>query len=133
VQVDGFWIDRTPVTNAQFAAFVKATGYVTTAEIAPDPKDYPGALSELLHPGSLVFSPPPHRVDLSDWSQWWEFRLGADWRHPYGPDSSITELMDHPVVHVTHSDATAFAEWAGKKLPTEAEWEFAGWGGIKDA
>lgn len=133
VRVDAFWIDPTPVTNAQFAAFVEATGHVTTAEIAPNPDDYPGALPELCHPGSLVFSPPPHPVDLSDWSQWWEFRLGADWRHPQGVDSSIAECMDHPVVHVTHSDAVAYAKWSGKCIPAEAQWEFAAWGGLEDS
>ena len=133
VRVDGFWMDRTPVTVRQFAEFVRATGHVTTAEIAPNPDDYPGALPELCHPGSLVFSPPGHPVDLSDWSQWWEFRLGADWRHPDGPESSSAEMLDHPVVHVTHGDAAAFAEWAGKRLATEAEWEIAAWGGTENA
>jgi sulfatase modifying factor 1 len=133
VRVEGFWIDRGPVTNEQFAAFVDATAHVTTAEIAPNPDDYPGALPELCHPGSLVFKPTDHAVDVRDWSQWWEFRLGADWRHPYGPDSSIAALMDHPVVHVTHDDATAFARWAGKSLPSEAQWEYAAWGGLEDS
>jgi formylglycine-generating enzyme len=132
VRVDGFWIDRTLVTNLQFAAFVEATGHVTTAEIAPNPDDYPGALPELCHPGSLVFRPSGRPVDLTDWSQWWEFKLGADWRHPYGPGSSIQAIMDHPVVHVTHDDASAYAEWAGKGLPTEAQWEYAAWGGLED-
>jgi len=133
VRVDGFWMDRTPVTVRQFTEFVRATGHVTTAEIAPNPDDYPGALPELCHPGSLVFSPPGHPVDLSDWSQWWEFRLGADWRHPDGLGSSSEELLHHPVVHVTYGDAAAFAEWAGKRLPTEAEWEIAAWGGTENA
>ena len=132
VKVDGFWIDPTPVTNRQFEEFVKATGHVTTAEIAPDPKDYPGALPELLFPGSLVFSPPNYPVDVSDWSRWWELRLGADWRHPYGPDSNLDGSMDHPVVHVSYADAKAYAAWAGKSLPTEAQWEYAGWGGRDD-
>ena len=100
VTVDGFWIDRTPVTNRQFKAFVKATGHVTFAEIPPDPKDYPGALPHMLYAGSLVFMPPPRRVDLRDWSQWWTFMKGADWRHPYGPKSNINVLDNHPVVHV---------------------------------
>ena len=133
VKVDGFWVDRTPVTNRQFAAFVEATGHATTAEIAPDPMDYPGALPELCFPSSLVFSPPNYPVGVSDWSVWWEFHLGADWRHPYGPASSLDDVMDHPVVHVTHADAKAYAHWAGKNLPTEAQWEFAGWGGREDA
>ena len=121
VTVDPFQIDATPVTNAQFRAFVAATGYVTWAEIDPDPKDYPGALPRMLYAGSLVFSPPRHPVDLRDWSQWWQFLKSADWRHPYGPKSSINVLDGHPVVHVSFADAQAYATWAGKDLPTEAE------------
>src|SRR5262249_9152031 len=99
VTVDGFWIDRTLVTNAQFRQFVNASDYVTYAEIAPDPKDYPGALSHMLKAGSLIFSPPKHAIDLRDWSEWWSFKFGANWRRPYGPRSSISGLDDHPVVH----------------------------------
>ena len=107
VSVDGFWIERTPVRNRQFKQFVKATGHVTTAEIPPDPKDYPGALPHMLYAGSLTFMPPPYPVDLRDWSQWWSFMKGADWRHPYGPKSSINVLDNCPVVHVSFSDALA--------------------------
>ncbi len=131
--VDAFRIDRTPVTNRQFKEFVKATGHVTTAEIPPDPKDYPGALPHMLYAGSLVFSPRQTVTDLRDWSQWWAFMKGANWRHPYGPKSSINVLDDHPVVHVSFSDALAYAGWAGKDLPTEAEWEFAARGGLDGA
>jgi formylglycine-generating enzyme len=130
VTVDLFWIDRTPVTNRDFRTFVDATSYVTFAEIAPDPKDYPGALPHMLKAGSLVFAPPKNSVDLLDWSQWWKFKFGANWRRPYGPGSSVSRFDDHPVVHIAYRDAEAYAAWAGKELPTEAEWEFAARGGL---
>jgi formylglycine-generating enzyme required for sulfatase activity len=133
VTVSPFRIDRTPVTNRQFREFVQATGYVTVAELAPDPRDYPGALPSMLRAGSLVFDPPKHHVDLRDWSQWWTFRFGANWRRPYGPRSSLAGLNDHPVVHVAYSDALAYARWAGKELPTEAESEYAARGGLDGA
>jgi formylglycine-generating enzyme len=131
--VDAFWMDVTPVTNAQFRVFVEATRYVTFAEIAPDPKDYPGALPHMLRAGSLAFSPPSRVVDLRDWSQWWKFQFGANWRRPYGSGSSIKGHDDHPVVHVAYRDAQAYAAWACKELPTEAEWEFAARGGLENA
>jgi formylglycine-generating enzyme required for sulfatase activity len=133
VTVSGFWIDRRPVTNDFFARFVEETGYVTIAEVAPNAADYPGALPEMLHPGSLVFRKTPSRVDLRSMRNWWEFCLGADWRHPQGPGSSIVGLEDHPVVHVAYPDAEAFARWAGKELPREAEWEYAARGGLDGA
>ena len=125
VTIDGFLIDRGPVTNRDFLKFVNATGYVTLAELKPEAQDYPGALPHMLRAGSLVFTPPKHPVDLRDWSQWWEFKFGANWRRPYGPRSSLAGLHDHPVVHIAYRDAEAYAHWAGKELPTEAEWEFA--------
>jgi formylglycine-generating enzyme required for sulfatase activity len=110
VKLDGFWIDRTPVTNRDFLRIVNATGYVTSAELKPDAKDYPGALPHMLRAGSLVFTPPKHPVDLGDWSQWWQFRFGASWRRPSGPRSSIAGLHDHPVVHIAYGDAEAYAK-----------------------
>ncbi|MCC2977742.1 formylglycine-generating enzyme family protein [Sphingomonas sp. PL-96] len=133
VAVHGFWIDETPVTNRQFAAFVEATGYRTLAEEAPDPRDYPGLDPALAVPGSLVFQRSAQPVPLDDHGRWWAFVAGADWRHPTGPDSSIDALLDHPVVHVAHRDAEAYAAWSGKALPTEAEWELAARGGIDGA
>jgi formylglycine-generating enzyme required for sulfatase activity len=133
VTVDGFWIDRAPVTNRQFKRFVIATGHKTFAEIPPDPKHYPGALPHMLYAGSLVFVRPHSTYDLRDWSQWWTFMKGANWRHPYGPKSNINVLNDHPVVHVSYADAYLYARWAGKDLPTEAEWEFAARGGLDGA
>jgi formylglycine-generating enzyme required for sulfatase activity len=133
VEVAAFWIDPTPVTNRQFGAFVRATGHVTDAEIPPDPRDYPGLAAEGAKAGSLVFRPPAGKADLDRPLTWWAYVAGASWRRPYGPGSSILKLQDHPVVHVSHRDATAYAAWAGKGLPTEAEWELAARGGLDGA
>jgi formylglycine-generating enzyme len=129
VRVSGFWMDRSEVTNRQFAQFVAATGYKTGAERVPDAKEIPGAPAESLVPGSIVFTPPAGRVSLENPLVWWRYVAGADWRHPEGPESSIEGKDNHPVVHISWSDATAYAKWAGKRLPTEAEWEYAARGG----
>ena len=133
VDVEGFWVDTHAVTVAEFRRFVKATGHVTVAERTPDRADYPDADPALLVPGSLVFRPTPGPADLDDHLSWWSYVAGADWRHPEGPGSDVYSRARHPVTHVAYADAVAYAAWAGRALPTEAEWEYAARGGLEGA
>jgi len=133
VWVDGFWIDRHPVTNEDFDAFVDETNYVTVAERPVRAEDYTGSLPHMLAPGSIVFQKPHRFVDTRNHYNWWNYVIGADWRHPFGPKSSLTAKSKHPVVQIAYEDAMAYAQWAGKELPTEAEWEYAARGGLEGA
>lgn len=133
VTIEGFWMDEHPITVAEFRRFVKATEHRTTAETAPSAEDFPDADPEQLVPGSLVFRPTAGPVRLDDYTQWWAWTPGADWRHPEGPDSSVDGRERHPVTHISFFDAQAYAAWAGKQLPTEAEWECAARGGLDGA
>ncbi|GAA4387433.1 formylglycine-generating enzyme family protein [Tsukamurella soli] len=131
VTVGEFWMDEHPVTVGEFRRFVRATGHRTTAEITPDRGRFPGAAEEMLVAGSMVFAPPPGPVPLDDYRRWWAYVPGADWRHPEGPGSDVGARDRHPVTHVSYLDASAYADWAGKSIPTEAEWEFAARGGLE--
>lgn len=133
VRVSGFWMDRHPVSNAEFARFIAETGYVTTAERIPNPADYPSVDPAVVVAGSLVFRRPERRAGHRDPGAWWAYVAGASWQHPEGPGSGLEGRENHPLVHVSHEDAAAFAAWAGKQLPSEAEWEGAARGGLEDA